>query len=55
MSIRNIDRHGLGHLKKEAVKPLDRIKIPPFILYILGFGSLIYILMVVEDNKELSL
>ena len=42
MSIRNIDRHGLGNLVHDPVKPLDRLKIPPFLLYMLGFGGILY-------------
>jgi hypothetical protein len=43
MSIRNVDRHGLGNLKHDAVKPLDRVKVPPFLLYGLVFGALLYV------------
>lgn len=44
MSIRNIDRHGIGNLVHDPVKPLDRLKIPPFLLYMLAFGGFLYMM-----------
>jgi hypothetical protein len=40
MSIRNVDRHGIANLKHDPVKPLDRFKIPPFLIYFIIFGGL---------------
>lgn len=40
MSYRNIDRHGLGNLKIEAAKPLDRTGVPPYALWgMIFFGA----------------
>lgn len=54
MSIRNIDRHGLGHLRHDEVKPLDRLKIPPFLLYLMVLGGLIYVMATMQDSEEMS-
>jgi hypothetical protein len=53
MSIRNVDRHGIGNLKQDAAKPLDRIKIPPYIIYLLLFGGIIYLVGAYHENEEL--
>lgn len=47
MSYRNIDRHGLKNLAKEAPKVLDRMKIPPFVLLTLGTLSFLILVMIV--------
>jgi hypothetical protein len=52
MSIRNYDRHGLENLKHDHVKPLDRLKIPPFVIYIWFFGAIIYVFMKYFENEE---
>lgn len=54
MSIRNIDRHGLGNLRHDPVKPLDRLKIPPFLLYLLFGGGLLYVLAMFKESEEMS-
>lgn len=54
MSIRNLDRHGLGNLQHDPVKPLDRVKIPPFLLYALLFGGLCYFMLQLQDSEELD-
>jgi hypothetical protein len=44
MSIRNEDRHGLSNLKHDPVKILDRLHIPPYILYFFAlsiFGGIV--------------
>lgn len=44
MSIRNEDRHGLGNLKHDPVKILDRLHIPPYIVYFFAlsiFGGIV--------------
>ena len=33
MSMRNYDRHGMANLAHEETKPLDRLKIPPWLIY----------------------
>ena len=33
MSIRNYDRHGMANLAHEEVKPLDRVKIPAWLIW----------------------
>jgi len=54
MSIRNVDRHGLGNLRKEGTKPLDRLKVPPFIVYGLVIGLSLYFMAKMDDNEELK-
>lgn len=55
MSIRNNDRHGLGDLKHEGTKITDRIKIPPWVIYILVFGIFIIISFKSYTAEELDL
>jgi len=55
MSIRNVDRHGLGNLKHEDVKPFDRLKVPPFLIYGIVFGALLYFAALFYENDELRL
>jgi hypothetical protein len=38
MSTRNYDRHGIENLKAESIKPFDRLKIPPAIMYLVIFS-----------------
>ena len=52
MSIRNVDRHGLGNLQHDPVKPLDRLKIPPFLLYLLVLGGILYVVTMMQDSEE---
>ena len=40
MSVRNYDRHGMVNLAHEEVKPLDRLKIPPWFVYLAIVGIL---------------
>lgn len=56
MSVRNYDRHGLENLKMEAVKPFDRLKIPPAILYILifGFVAMIGVSKFTKDENDID-
>jgi hypothetical protein len=54
MSIRNVDRHGLGNLKHDPVKPLDRLKIPPFLLYMLILGAFLYVIVTMRDSEEME-
>jgi hypothetical protein len=53
MSIRNVDRHGLDNLRHDPVKPFDRLKIPPFVIYLFVFGGMIYMMATYYDNQEL--
>ncbi len=53
MSIRNVDRHGLGNLKHDPVKPLDRLKIHPLLIYMVVFGWIFYFMAVYWDSEEL--
>jgi hypothetical protein len=55
MSIRNEDRHGLGNLKVDSPKPLDRLKIPPFLIYFLVFGGLLYMATKFIDQEDLKI
>lgn len=54
MSIRNVDRHGLGNLQHDPVKPLDRLKIPPFLLYMLALAGILYVMAFLQDSEELE-
>ena len=54
MSIRNLDRHGLGNLRKDETKAFDRIKIPPFVIYIIVIGWGIYVIAKINDNEEMK-
>jgi hypothetical protein len=54
MSIRNIDRHGIGNLRHDPVKPLDRLKIPPFLLYLLALGGILYVVTMLQDTEEVG-
>ena len=41
----NYDRHGMENLKHDAVKPLDRIKIPAYVIYMLIFIPTGYLIL----------
>ncbi len=54
MSIRNEDRHGLANLTHERVKGLDKIHVPPYLIFgviILPIIIFIYQRVIVEDEK----
>lgn len=53
MSIRNVDRHGLVNLTHDKVKALDRLKIPPYLLYALFLTCFFYLTAVYFENEEL--
>lgn len=55
MSIRNMDRHGLANLAHDAVKPLDRLKIPPYFLYGLAIFIFLSTMWHQMDNEEMQL
>lgn len=55
MSIRNYDRHGLGHLVHDPVKPLDRLKIPPWLLYMGVFALISGIYLATYGDKGLDI
>ena len=55
MSIRNYDRHGMSNLMHEPVKPLDRFKIPPWLLYLLVFSIFAYFVVRVQNDKGLDI
>ena len=54
MSIRNYDRHGMANLAHEPVKPLDRLKIPPWLLYMLIVTIFAYFVVNFENDKGLD-
>ena len=39
MSVRNNDRHGLGELKHDGTKPIDRLKVPLWLIYVWVFSG----------------
>ena len=51
MSIRNEDRHGMANLQHERVKPFDKYKVPPFVIFILVSIPLIYVFGVIAQNQ----
>ncbi len=55
MSIRNVDRHGLGNLRKEGTKAFDRIKVPPFLIYGIVLGLGLYMIAKMDENEELKI
>ena len=55
MSIRNYDRHGMANLMHDPVKPLDRAKIPPWLLYLIVFSLFGYFVVRVQNDKGLDI
>ena len=55
MSISNYDRHGMANLAHDAVKPLDRFKIPPWLLYGVIFSVFAYVGMKSNTDKSLNI
>jgi hypothetical protein len=55
MSIRNVDRHGLGNLQHDPVKPLDRLKVPPWLLYAFFLAGFAYVAMSMESTESTNL
>ena len=55
MSIRNYDRHGMANLAHDKVKPLDRLHIPPWVIYGVIFSVFVYITMRVNSDKGLNI
>lgn len=55
MSIRNYDRHGLGNLVHDPVKPLDRLKLPPWLLYMLVFAMSSALFLATYGDKGLDI
>ena len=54
MSIRNVDRHGLENLRHEPVKPLDRLHIPPYMIYLVVFSVIVYGFYLIDNQEELK-
>ncbi|CDW90586.1 UNKNOWN [Stylonychia lemnae] len=54
MSIRNVDRHGMNNLKHDPVKPLDRLKVPPFLIYFVFFGTILGLMYQAQNAKDLN-
>jgi hypothetical protein len=55
-SLMNYDRHGMENLKHDHVKPLDRIKLPPYVIYafIFLFSATIAIKVVNDDDENIE-
>lgn len=47
MSIKNYDRHGIENLQHDHVKPLDRLKIPAWVLW----GTLFIFFVEISKQK----
>lgn len=54
MSIRNVDRHGLNNLKHDETKPLDRLKVPPWMIYIMFFGLFAFCFLTFQEQEDTS-
>jgi hypothetical protein len=54
MSVANYDRHGIEKLQHEPVKPLDRLKIPPWLVFGTVFLFIVWIGFFNELEQELS-
>ena len=55
MSIRNYDRHGMANLAHDPVKPLDRLKIPPWLIYGVVFSLFAYFVVRTSSEKGLDI
>ena len=55
MSIRNYDRHGMANLAHEPVKPLDRVKIPPWLIYSCVFSVFAFFVVRTSNEKGLNI
>ena len=55
MSIRNYDRHGMANLAHEPVKPLDRFKIPAWVVYGCLFSIFAYVVVASQTDKGLNI
>lgn len=55
MSVRNYDRHGMENLKIEGAKPLDRVKFPPWALYLMLFSLFAMVTYKSHTNEDLDL
>ena len=55
MSIRNVDRHGLDNLRRDFTKPLDKLKIPPILLYIVVILAVFYVIALLIEKDETNL
>ena len=53
MTWMNVDRHGLENLKADPAKPLDRVKIPPFLIYVLALLTIAGMMKAVDDDETL--
>jgi hypothetical protein len=52
----NYDRHGMQNLKHDHVKPLDRIKLPPYVIYcfVFLFGSMALMKHINNDDDNVE-
>ena len=55
MSVSNYDRHGVENLQHDHVKPLDRLKIPPWLLYSTVLFFIVWVGMYGELHEEMDL
>jgi hypothetical protein len=49
------DRHGIADLAHDHVKPFDRIKVPPFLVYGIIFLTISALYQMRFQNKELDI
>jgi len=55
MSIMNYDRHGMAELAHDPVKPLDRLKIPPWLIYFSVFSVFAFFVVKTDNEKGLNI
>lgn len=54
MSIRNYDRHNMESLRHDTVKPFDRLKMPPWFLYLFVFSLVASVATKYMNDKNLN-
>lgn len=52
----NYDRHGMENLAHDHVKPLDRIKLPPYVIYafIFSLSAVVILKMAADDDDNIE-
>jgi hypothetical protein len=53
MSVQNYDRHGIENLQHDPVKVFDRLKIPPFFIFVIALTSLAYLRVIQLQNEDM--
>lgn len=53
--MRNYDRHGMTELAHEEVKPLDRLKLPPWVIYMMVFSLFATVAYTAINDQDLDI